>query len=87
MRRCARNDRYRKNDFFRLGGGIFEGGKQNPSDFASDSGKILMNGGNAEASAGHLYRRSRRGRDPPECEDRSCGRRGKSARRYGRFRR
>ena len=51
LRRCARNDRYRKNDFFRLGGGIFEGGKQNPSDFASDSGKILMNGGNAEASA------------------------------------
>ena len=37
--------------FFRLGGGIFEGGKQNPSDFASDSGKILMDGGYAEASA------------------------------------
>ena len=51
FRRCARNDRYRKNDFFRLGGGIFEGGKQNPSDFASDSGKILMDGGYAEASA------------------------------------
>ncbi len=51
LRRCARNDRYRKNDFFRLGGGIFEGGKQNPSDFASDSGKILMDGGYAEASA------------------------------------
>ena len=51
LRRCARDDRHRKNDFFRFGGGIFEGGKQNPSDFAPDSGKILMDGGNAEASA------------------------------------
>ena len=51
LRRCAWDDRHRKNDFFRFGGGIFEGGKQDPSDFASDSGKILMDGGYAETSA------------------------------------
>ena len=48
FRRCARNDRYRKNDFFRLGGGIFEGGKQNPSDFASSADICIVEAAEAE---------------------------------------
>lgn len=51
LRRCPRNECHRENNFFCLGGWIFEGGKENPSDFASDFGEALVDGGDAEAPA------------------------------------